>query len=157
MIVDVAVYEHGKRLDGALSPADAHSAARAASGRFAWIGLVEPSAEELAEVADVYQFHPLAVEDALHAHQRPKLEAYDGSLFVVLKTSRYVDRNSVFEFGEVMVFLGADYVVTVRHGADCDLPVVRRQLEADPERLALSRHRASQLSRSSRKRDRGAA
>ena len=100
MIVDVAVYEHGKRLDGALSPADAHSAARSASGRFAWIGLVEPSADELAEVADVYQFHPLAVEDALHAHQRPKLEAYDGSLFVVLKTSRYVDRNSVFEFGE---------------------------------------------------------
>ena len=137
MIVDVAVYEHGKRIDGAFSPADAHDTVRATPGRFAWIGLVEPSAAELAEVADVYQFHPLAVEDALHAHQRPKLEVYDGSLFVVLKTSRYVDHDSVFEFGDVMVFLGVDYVVTVRHGADCDLPVVRRELEADPGRLAI--------------------
>ena len=137
MIVDVAVDERGKRLDGTFSPAEARNAARAAPERFAWIGLAEPSADELAEVSELYQFHPLAIEDALHAHQRPKLEIYEGLLFVVLKTSRYVDPEAVFEFGEVMVFVGHDHVVTVRHGADCDLGIVRKHLEADPRRLAI--------------------
>jgi magnesium transporter len=137
VIVDVAVYEHGKRVDHVRTPADAHACAHSAGDRFSWIGLSHPSEAELEEVAELYEFHPLAVEDALHAHQRPKLERYDGSLFVVLKTMRYVDRDEVFEFGEVMLFVGPDYVVTVRHGEDCDLPVIRRDLESEPARLAI--------------------
>ena len=137
MIVDVAVYEHGKRLDRVLTPAEALACAQAGPGRFTWIGMSQPSEAELDEVADLFQLHPLAIEDALHAHQRPKLERYDSSLFVVLKTLRYVDHNEVFDFGEVMLFVGTDYVVTVRHGDDCGLPLVRSELEADPGRLAI--------------------
>jgi magnesium transporter len=137
VIVDVAVYEHGCRLDDVDTPRDACDATRAVPSSFTWIGLSEPSAAELEDVAKLYELHPLAVEDAVHAHQRPKLEKYDESLFMVLKTLRYVDHDEVFELGEVMVFLGSDYVITVRHGHGCNLPAIRRQLEADPERLAL--------------------
>ena len=132
VIVDVAVYEHGKRLDRVLTPAEALACAQAGAGRFTWIGMSQPSEAELDEVAELFELHPLAIEDALHAHQRPKLERYDSSLFVVLKTLRYVDHDEVFDFGEVMLFVGVDYVVTVRHGDDCGLPAVRRELEADP-------------------------
>ena len=137
MIVDVAVYEHGKRLDRVLTPAEALTCAQAGDGRFTWIGMSQPSEAELDEVAELFELHPLAIEDALHAHQRPKLERYDSSLFVVLKTLRYVDHDEVFDFGEVMLFVGTDYVVTVRHGDDCGLPLVRSELEADPARLAI--------------------
>ena len=137
MIVDVAVYEDGVRLDGITSPKDAKAAADESPDRFVWIGLADPSEEELTEISELYELHPLAVEDALHAHQRPKLEAYDGDLFVVLKTVVYVDREYVLEFGEVMFFVGHRHVITVRHGLGCDLPALRRDLEADPERLAM--------------------
>jgi magnesium transporter len=137
VIADVAVYEHGKRLDGAYTPDEAKSLAEAAADRFVWIGLVEPSEDELTHVSGTYELHPLAVEDALHAHQRPKLEKYGESLFAVLKTLRYVDHDEVFEFGEVMLFVGSAHVITVRHGLGCDLPSIRRDLEADPDRLAL--------------------
>ncbi|MGH9134307.1 MAG: magnesium/cobalt transporter CorA [Ilumatobacteraceae bacterium] len=137
MIVDVAVYEHGCRLDGVRSPREACDATHATSGRFTWIGMSEPSEAELEDVSKLYELHPLAVEDAVHAHQRPKLERYDDSLIVFLKTLRYVDHDEVFELGEVMVFVGADYVITVRHGHGCDLAAIRRRLEADPERLAI--------------------
>ncbi len=105
--------------------------------RFAWVGLVEPTSAELDEVAAHWSLHPLAVEDAVHAHQRPKLDRYGDTIFVVLKTARYVDHDEVFEFGEVMLFVSRDAVITVRHGAGCDLPAVRRLLEAEPERLAV--------------------
>ena len=137
MIVDVAVYEHGRRLDGIESPHDACDATRATPGRFTWIGMSEPSEVELEDVAKLYELHPLAVEDAVHAHQRPKLERYDNSLLVVVKTLRYIDHHEVFELGEVLIFVGLDYVITVRHGEGCDLAGIRHQLEADPERLAI--------------------
>jgi magnesium transporter len=137
VIVDVAVYEHGRRLDGVESPHDACDATRAAPGRFTWIGMSEPSELELEDVAKIYELHPLAVEDAVHAHQRPKLERYDDSLLVVVKTLRYVDHEEVFELGEVLIFVGLDYVITVRHGQGCDLAGIRHQLESDPERLAI--------------------
>ena len=119
------------------SPREACDATHACPGRFTWIGMSEPSEVELEDVAKLYELHPLAVEDAVHAHQRPKLERYDGSLLVVLKTLRYVDHDEVFELGEVLIFVGVDYVITVRHGQGCDLAAIRRQLEADPERLAI--------------------
>jgi magnesium transporter len=137
VIADVAVYEHGKRLDGTYTPDAARRLAEAADDRFVWIGLAEPSEDELTAVSSAYELHPLAIEDALHAHQRPKLERYGESLFVVLKTLRYVDRESVFELGEVMLFVGPAHVITVRHGLGCDLPSIRHSLEADPERLTL--------------------
>jgi magnesium transporter len=137
VIVDVAVYEHGRRLDEVQSPREACDATHAASGRFTWIGLSEPTALELEDVAKTYELHPLAVEDAVHAHQRPKLEQYDESLLFVVKTLRYVDHEEVFQLGEVLIFVGIDYVITVRHGQGCDLATIRRQLEADPERLAI--------------------
>jgi magnesium transporter len=97
--------------------------------------LHEPTAEEFQNTAETFDLHPLAVEDAIHAHQRPKLERYGDSLFVVLKPAIYVDSNEVVDVGQVMVFLGPDFVVTVRHGRAGALAEVRRQLEADPGRL----------------------
>ena len=95
------------------------------------------------EVADVFGLHPLAVEDAVHAHQRPKLERYDDTLFLVLKTVNYVPHESValarqiVETGEVMIFVGSDFVVTVRHGEHGGLSDVRKRMEADPGHLRL--------------------
>ncbi len=137
MIVNVAVYEHGCRLGDVRSPREACDATHASPGRFTWIGLSEPSEHELEDVAKLYELHPLTIEDAVHAHQRPKLEQYDETLFMVLKTLRYVDHDEVFELGEVMIFVGVDYVITVRHGQGCNLAAIRRQLEADPARLAI--------------------
>ena len=135
--MDVGVYERGERVGGECSVAAAAARAGATADGFAWIGLVEPSDDELAELADVWNQHPLAVEDAIHAHQRPKLDRYGDTIFVVLKTARYIDHNEVFEFGEVMLFVSREAVITVRHGQGCDLPAIRRQLEADPQRLAI--------------------
>jgi magnesium transporter len=136
VIVDVAVYDAGVRVPGTTSLADA--AKMAADGdRFAWIGLAEPTAAELDEIAELWDVHPLAVEDAVHAHQRPKLDRYGQAIFVVLKTARYVDSEEVFEFGEVMLFVSPSAVITVRHGGGCDLPMIRRLLEDAPERLAI--------------------
>jgi magnesium transporter len=121
--------------------AGALRAAREADG-FAWLGLHEPSAEQLAVVAAEFGLHPLAVEDALHARQRPKLEDYGETLFAVLKTARYVEHaeltedSEVVETGEVMVFIGPGFVVTVRHGSARPLDEVRHDLEAQPELLA---------------------
>lgn len=137
MIVDVGVYEQGRRLPGAPTPAEAAKLASDGPDRFAWVGLSDPTEVELQEIADVWQLHPLAVEDAIHAHQRPKLDRYGDAIFVVLKTARYVDRDEVFEFGEVMLFVDTTAVITVRHGTGCDLPAIRRLLEATPERLAI--------------------
>ena len=136
MIVDVGVYDRGIRRPGSPKLAEA-AADGAAEGCFAWVGLADPSQSELDEVAKLWDLHPLAVEDALHAHQRPKLDRYGDAIFVVLKTARYVDRDEVFEFGEVMLFVDESAVVTVRHGTGCDLPQIRRLLESEPERLAI--------------------
>jgi len=98
----------------------------------AWIGLYKPSEEEFASVAEEFELHPLAVEDAVKAHQRPKIEHYGETLFVVLKTARYLDESETVEFGEVHVFVGPNFVVTVRHGEAPVLVEVRRELEGEP-------------------------
>jgi magnesium transporter len=105
-------------------------------GTFVWIDLVEPSSDEIAEVAATYDLHPLAVEDAVHAHQRPKLERYgDGSL-LVLKTLRVGGGGPELVVGEVLVFVGPSYVVTVRHRSGALLDGIRERLEGDPGHLA---------------------
>ena len=145
-VIDWAVYVDGKRVpaetiadavglvrDGALT-------SKADSRPFVWVGLHEPHSGELEELAEVFGLHPLAVEDAIHAHQRPKLERYDDQQFFVMKTVGYVGRSSgveAVETGEIMAFCGPDFVVTVRHGTHGELGPVRRRLEARPERLAL--------------------
>jgi magnesium transporter len=130
MIVDCAVYRHGSRVnvDRSEDLAAAASAVRGDEG-FVWVGLHEPSAEELERVASVFGLHRLAVEDAVHAHQRPKLERYDDDLFIVLKTLWYVDATDAVETGEIALFVGDQYVVSVRHGAGAGLSATRRDLE----------------------------
>ena len=137
MIVDCAVYEDGLRRPGVVALEDAVEAAASCPTGFVWIGVREPDPEEFSALASEFKLHPLAVEDAVVAHQRPKLEVYGDTLFMVLKTARYVDPVEVVEIGEVMVFVGTNFVVSVRHGAGGALSTVRTDLEGDPERLAL--------------------
>jgi magnesium transporter len=134
VIVDCAIYEDGRRRDGAVDLQHAYRACRQ-GGKFAWIGMYEPSEEEFDSLQREFDLHPLAVEDAIHAHQRPKLEVYDDMVFIVLKTARYLDPKEVIDFGEILVFLGEDYIMTVRHGEASALKQVRARLEADPELL----------------------
>lgn len=146
-VVDCAVYVDGARLPGKYTHAAALQQARelerAGRPAFVWIGLHEPDQRQMESVAEVYGLHPLAVEDAVHAHQRPKVERYDDTLFLVLKTVKYLPHESVHlareivETGEIMVFVGADFVVTVRHGDHTGLAEVRKHLEAEPAQLAL--------------------
>jgi magnesium transporter len=135
VIVDCAVYDDGVRRAGAWSVADAARAVRERDGTFVWVGVLDPGNDELADVAKQFELHPLAVEDAEHAHQRPKLERYDDNLFAVFKTVRYVDSAEVIDLGDVMLFLGDGFVVSVRHGPGCDVAAIRRRLESDPGRL----------------------
>jgi magnesium transporter len=134
MIVDCAIYEDGQRRDGHVDLEHAYDE-RHKDGKFVWIGLYEPTEEEFDSLRREFNLHPLAVEDAIHAHQRPKVEVYDGMIFMVLKTARYVDPTEVIELGEVLVFLGKDYVITVRHGQGSSLAGVREGLERNPEHL----------------------
>jgi magnesium transporter len=146
-LVDCAVYADGHRLPGKFSYSSALTWVRQSEAlgqeAFVWVGLREPSLTEMQDVADVFGLHALAVEDAVCAHQRPKLERYDETLFLVLKTVNYVPHESVsaareiVETGEVMVFVGKDFVVTVRHGEHGGLSDVRKRMEADPEQLRL--------------------
>jgi magnesium transporter len=134
VIVDCAVYTDGKRRDGPLPLADALEAASEPDS-FVWIGLHEPSTDEFDAVREEFGLHELAVEDAVAAHQRPKLEVYDGDLFVVLKTARYDDRTERVQFAELQLFVGESYVVSVRHGEASALAEVRRTIEADLARI----------------------
>jgi magnesium transporter len=142
-VVDCAVYEQGHRKPGQPSAAQALEAAEELPDRFAWLGLYEPSAEEFADVAREYGLPPLAVEDAVQAHQRPKLERYGDQLFLVLKSARYVEHQEltatteVVETGEIMLFVGKDFVVSVRHGMARPLEVVRARLDEDPALTSL--------------------
>jgi magnesium transporter len=135
-VVDCALYCGGHRKGGRIPLSDAMESAQDDEG-FVWIGLHEPDEAALAVVAEEFGLHPLAVEDAVHAHQRPKLETYGDTVFLVLKTVRYVDHEEVVETGELMLFLGEDFVVTVRHGEAAGLGDVRRELEARPDLLAV--------------------
>ncbi|WP_193241402.1 magnesium/cobalt transporter CorA [Streptomyces phaeolivaceus] len=135
MIVDCAIYRDGRRTQGPADLSDALAECRRAGEAFVWIGLYEPTEDEFGQVTEEFALHPLAVEDALKAHQRPKLEVYDDSLFVVLKPVEYEPDNDIVSAGEVMVFIGDSFVVTVRHGEQAPLAAVRRRLEAEPEML----------------------
>jgi magnesium transporter len=132
MIVDCAIYRDGSRVASPEGLADTLAAARAEDDAFVWIGLREPSAEEFEQVSTEFGLHPLAAEDALEAHQRPKLEIYDDSLFMVLKPVDYNDTTDTVTSGELMVFVGHAFVVTVRHGHGVAPAEVRRRLEDDP-------------------------
>ena len=134
MIVDNAIYVDGKRAAEPRSLDETYQACRDQNG-VAWIGLYKPTAEEFESVAQEFGLHILSVEDALDAHQRPKLERYGGTLFVVLRPARYVDESETVEFGETHVFVGEEFVITVRHSEVPDLSEVRRRLEDDPELL----------------------
>ncbi|MET9254245.1 magnesium and cobalt transport protein CorA [Streptomyces sp. NPDC003717] len=141
-VVDCAVYRDGSRVETPV-PLGPHEAMRLVrrDGGFVWIGLHEPTEDEFAGIAREFGLHPLAVEDAVQAHQRPKLERYDDSLFTVFKTIHYVDHDrltansEVVETGEVMCFTGRDFFITVRHGGQGSLRALRRRLQEDPELL----------------------
>jgi magnesium transporter len=135
VIVDCAVYDGGLRKEGPVALEEATEVAAASPDGFVWIGVHDPDPEEFDSLAREFKLHPLAVEDALHPHQRPKLDVYGDTLFMVLKTARYVDRVEVVEIGQVMLFLGPNFVVSVRHGQAGALSDVRAELERDPERL----------------------
>ena len=116
---------------------DELAALRASASGFLWIGLKDPTDEEFELVNAELGLHPLAVEDAVMGNQRAKIDAYEGSLLAVLKTLRYVERTSDIETGEVMIFVGDRFVVTVRRGEANPLDHVRRRLESDPAQLRL--------------------
>jgi magnesium transporter len=135
VIVDCAVYTDGVRRPGELAVEDALEAATEPQS-FVWIGLLEPTAQEFEAVRAELGLHDLAVVDAISAHQRPKLEVYDGDLFAVLKAARYDDASESVQLAEVQLFIGESYVVSVRHGEGCSLTPVRQALEEDRPRMA---------------------
>jgi magnesium transporter len=137
-VVDNAIYVDGKRAaaPGTLDRTFEELRQCPDQGRsFCWIGLLRPTPEEIESVAQEFSLHGLAVEDTVNAHQRPKLERYGDVLFVVLRPARYVDSVEVVEIGEVHLFLGPDFVITVRHAEEPDLGQVRRRLEDEPDLL----------------------
>ena len=142
-VIDCAVYVDGKRLPGTWSHADAVAEVRRRREGFVWIGLFEPDERQIQGVADTFGLHELAVEDAVTAHQRPKLDRYEETLFMVLKTVRYIEHespttaNEIVETGELMAFLGRNFIVTVRHGKHSGLGKLREELEAEPDRLRI--------------------
>lgn len=136
-IVHAAVYREGHRISTPTSLADTYRRLREQPDGMAWIGLHRPTESELVSLAEEFDLHQLAVEDALEAHQRPKLERYGDTLFVVLRAARYLDASEEVDFGELHIFVGHDFVITVRHGAAPDLSAVRRRMESTPELLAL--------------------
>ena len=131
MIVDSALYRDGVRVRVDCHKDDLGAVLNEATdkGDFVWVGLHRPDEEELGRVAEVFSFHPLAVEDALKAHQRPKLERYGDDLFMALKTLWYVDERDAVETGEINLFVGENYVVSVRHGEGAELHSARLDLE----------------------------
>lgn len=134
-VVDNAVYVAGERVDPS-SLEQTYELVRERRG-MGWIGLYRPDQSEVASIAHEFELHELAVEDALSAHQRPKLERYGETLFVVLHPARYVDPDEVVQIGELHLFLGKDFAVTIRHSETPDLARVRHRLEQQPELLRL--------------------
>ena len=135
-IIDSAVYVDGDRVASPADLGDTYRTLHEHEDAVAWIGLYRPDQHELGSLAHEFDLHELAVEDAIVAHQRPKLERYDHTLFVVLRAAHYVDSREEVEFGEVHVFVGPDFVITVRHSESPDLSAVRRRLESNPDLLA---------------------
>lgn len=141
-VVKCVTYRNGVRQEGGRDLVEEVERVRKKGDGFVWLGLHEPTEEELAGIADLFDLHPLAVEDAVHAHQRPKVERYDETLFAVFKTVCYVEHaeltatSEVVDTGEIMVFVGKDFVITVRHGRHGSLGPLREELESAPEQLA---------------------
>jgi magnesium transporter len=136
-MVDAAIYVRGERVESPPTMAETARRLREQEGALAWIGLFRPSEAQLRPVAEEFGLHELAVEDAIVAHQRPKLDRYGNTLFVVLRSATYLDDAEEVEFGEIHVFVGPDFVLTVRHSRTPDLAAVRLRMERDPELLAL--------------------
>ncbi|WP_432025683.1 magnesium and cobalt transport protein CorA [Streptomyces sp. 1222.5] len=141
-VVNCVMYQDGARVPECADLEDAVRLVRKRGDGFVWLGLHEPTAREFAGIAELFDLHPLAVEDAVEAHQRPKLEHYGDTLFAVFKTVCYVEHeeltatSEVVNTGEIMVFVGEDFVVTVRHGMHGSLGPLREELESDPQQLA---------------------
>ncbi|MEV0371431.1 magnesium/cobalt transporter CorA [Streptomyces sp. NPDC050636] len=141
-VVNCAVYVDGVRQTSHCPAHEAIERVRKTGNGFVWIGLHEPTEEEFSGIGELFGLHPLAVEDAVDAHQRPKLERYNDTLFTVLKTVTYVEHDrltatsEVVETGEIMVFTGPDFVITVRHGGHGSLGPLRESLESTPAHLA---------------------
>jgi magnesium transporter len=135
VIVDCAHYRDGRRQHEGALPLDVAATCVVGDGDFVWLGLYEPTEEELADVGERFGLHELALEDALETHQRPKLEDYDDSYFIVLRPARYDDAKEEVEFGEIMLFVSSTYVIAVRHGEASELAGVRKGLESHPELL----------------------
>ncbi|MDQ3628850.1 MAG: magnesium/cobalt transporter CorA [Actinomycetota bacterium] len=137
MIADCALYRDGRRVDDERHRHDLRAACDAVrdGSDFVWLGLVEPSVAEMSDVADALGLHALAAEDAVKAHQRPKIEHYGDGWFLVLKTLWYVDASDAVETGELHVFLGPHHLVTVRHGEGVDLSATRARAEQAAETL----------------------
>ena len=133
-LVDNAIYVDGVRTGNPASLEETYELLRERQGT-AWIGLYRPTEAEIKSVAAEFDLHPLAVEDAIVAHQRPKLERYGSILFTVLRPARYLEAEERVEFGELHVFVGPEFVVTVRHAESPNLAAVRRRLEANPALL----------------------
>jgi magnesium transporter len=129
MIVDCAVYQDGQRRAGGVELHDAYDAVRHRDDAWVWIGLHEPGADEFDSVAREFELHELAVEDAIKAHQRPKLEIYGRTIFFVLRTACYIESTEDVELGQIMLFVGPGFIISVRHGAATDLHPVRLRIE----------------------------
>ncbi|MFH8564343.1 magnesium and cobalt transport protein CorA [Streptomyces sp. NPDC017988] len=141
-VVNCVTYREGVRQPVGRDLVESVERIRKTDDGFVWLGLHEPTEREFAGIADLFDLHPLAVEDAVHAHQRPKVERYDHTLFAVFKTVCYVEHteltatSEVVDTGEIMVFVGRDFVITVRHGRHGSLGPLREELEGTPEQLA---------------------
>jgi len=136
MIVDVALYQDGRRVDGPSDISDLVEVAKR-DGGFVWLGLAEPTESEFNMVIGELNFHPLAIEDAINAKQRPKIEDYDGLTFFVIKTVFFEKAKQAITTGELMCFISNHFIVIVRHGEGHPLTTVRHDLEQKPELLKL--------------------
>src|SRR6188474_2852803 len=133
-VIDCAAYARGAR--AAALTVDQIQGALACEDQFVWLGLYEPEQDVLRQVQQQFGLHDLAIEDAYNAHQRPKLELYEDSVFVVLRTAHLAHSPRHLEFGETHIFLGKNYVVTVRHGSLRSHIGVRQRCESTPQLLA---------------------
>ncbi len=131
-LVNNAVYVDGVRVESPASLQGTFKALAKHPDALAWIGLYRPSREMLDQLADEFDLHELAIEDAINAHQRPKLERYGDTLFMVLRAAHYDDAHERVDFGELHVFSGANFVITVRHSESPDLSFVRQRMETVP-------------------------
>lgn len=136
MIVDSALYVDGKRVDGPTDISEQVDLARSKNG-FVWVGLAEPTKEEFDHVVGELNFHPLAVEDAVNAKQRPKIEDYEGLTFFVIKTVFYNELESEITAGELMCFVDKHFIVIVRHGEGSPLTTVRHDIEQHPAQMKI--------------------